>query len=135
MPIKYDKSRGKEATSLLAASVVFAFGLFVCVGIGFAFSDRPLVPISAIVGYLMLVIFGLWLSRERRLKNVKLDVSLWRKQDELQDEMPRYEQSHRDRRKQPPTLGSNQPPTAESIRELGTSVNTWVPSERNLREE
>ena len=121
-----DKDSGRTATSLLATCYVFASGALVCSFIALAFSNDPAVPLLIVGGSFLLVFILLSLLRDKRGNSWLEGGYYWllrRRPDECD-----IHYTPRVIKDQPQQYGTNEPPTAEEIRELSGGLNTWVPS-------
>ncbi len=135
MQRKTDRDAGRTATALMATTFVFAGGLIACLCVSVAFADDYLVPVLTCLGTLGTAMMLLWMLRLERAQS-RTDRSfleIFRRPKE-DDELLRY-QPLRMKRHQPQIYGSNEPPSAESVRELADNARTWVPSDRNLKQE
>lgn len=123
------------AASILATSFVLIGGVVTYTFVVLSSSDSPLVPLLLGAGTCLVLAMFLFIARDRRSQadarswtNVLL---AWRKPKEVR-------KPYRPRRRRQPAEDSdkpteNQPPTAETVRELAGGVNTWVPASRSPR--
>lgn len=126
MAFSRDPDIGKKAVAWLAVAFTLTTGTGVCSFIILAFAEDPKRAFAVLGGILAGILFLLWLISIPREKHVgRSRLLFWLKAQEAPDPAELY-QPRRRRRKGAP-LGSNQPPTLESIREIAQNHARWVP--------
>lgn len=131
---KQKNDLGRLATSLLASTFVMLGGLSVCGFIILAFSDDPKNDLLWLVGGVTGLGLLLWLLRDKPTNQARMRNFFWLTRQKPETYMPNYVPRRR-RGSQNAAFGSNEPPTAEGIRELNEGANTWVPkSPRNQKQ-
>jgi hypothetical protein len=133
--IMHDRNdSGRNAAALLASVLVIVGGLFACVMIALVFAQKPMVPLSACVLYLSTVVLMLWLGRERPRSQGGVGASVFQflRTRKHEDYVPHYKPRRR-RGHVNQVFGTNDPPTAETVREIADTSRNWVPSDRNLK--
>lgn len=128
MSMRGSNDTGRNAVSLLATSFVFTAGLLACAGIIFAFANDPTRPMVICLSSLLVLGLVLWLLRDKPESPAPKQFSSWSWRSRRRHPDPFIDYRPRKRRSQ--AVGTNHPPTAERVRELKQSVNTWVPSGR-----
>ena len=125
---------GRQATALLASIFVIVGGLLSCASIAMVFADRPSIPLTLCGLYLITILLLLWVGRERPRNAIDSGgvFQFLRRRRNDGDAALRYEPMRR-RRHRPSIIGINEPPSVESVRELGDGMRNWAPSERNLK--
>jgi hypothetical protein len=127
-----DQDYGRYAAGLFASTIVVTAGAGLCAFIAMAFSPdltRPLVIVGAGVIGLALTMWLLLARPVRRAGNSNLLLAQRAKTGMyLESFRPRV------RRPEQKRYGTNQPPTAESLRQIKEDTNTWYPSERRAEE-
>jgi len=118
---------GRDAAALLASCAVIAGGVFFCVFIVVVNNGDPWRPALVTVVGILCVALVAWLLRDKSQNQAREKNFYWifkRKPPEpvLPDYKPRRRRSSRQ------NLGSQQPPTAEAVRELRDGTRNWVPS-------
>jgi len=132
--MQYDQRNesGRNATALLASVFVIVGGLLTCVMIALVFADRPSIPLAACGVYLATMSLLFWAGRERprphgAAQGVLQFISRGRRNDRPPSYKPRRRATYRG-----DLVGTNEPPSVESVREICDNARTWVPSDRNL---
>ncbi len=125
---KGPQNSGRDAVALLATSFVLMLGLVICAFIILAFNTDPTQPLITCAVLFLSSGLLLWLLREKP-KNQGLEKKyFWFSRRKRQQE-PVYNPVRRKNTSQE-QLGTKQPPSAASIRELADGLNTWVPSKK-----
>ena len=126
MAIRRDPDAGRKAVAWLAVAFTLTVGSAVCSFIILAFADDPRQAFAVLGGVLAVIIFFLWsISTPKDKHESRTWLQFWRKVQEPPDPAELY-QPKRKRRKVAP-LGSNQPPTLDSVREISERHARWVP--------
>lgn len=122
-----NKDSSRSATSLLATSIVFAFGGMSCTGIILASGSDPVRPLLILAGCMLPVWFIFWLLRDGPRHRSLKDRCFWLLRRKSREPEIRWESIRRKRRRQD-EYGTRKPPTVEEIREFAQTTNNWVPS-------
>jgi uncharacterized protein (DUF58 family) len=127
-----DHDHGRFAGSLFAATVVMTGGLGVCLIIVFLFAPDAWWPLTLVVGGLLGLMLLVCLFNSAPLRRAR-DTNLYGVRREL---VENYVESFHPRHRRRPSaqLGTNQPPTADGLRQLKEDSNAWYPSERRVEE-
>lgn len=126
MAFQRDPDAGRKAVVWLAVAFTLTVGSAVCSFIILACADEPRQAFAVLGGVLALIVFLLWsISTPREKHATRSWLQFWRAANEQPDPAELY-QPKRKRRKGVP-LGSNQPPTLETVRELAERHARWVP--------
>ena len=128
MSTKHDQNSGREATALLASSVVVIGGLFIITLMGLAFANDPAQPLRLGAAYVFGIVLLFWLLRSRPQNESRIRNLVWMYLKKSDEAAIRYEPKRRRTREK--QSESNDPPTAETIQELRGGLHTWVPSDR-----
>jgi hypothetical protein len=134
MPFQRNPETGRKATAWLAVAFTLMAGTLVCSFIILSFAEDPrqaFLVLGAILVGIVLMLWGMTGTRDRDEQRSWLE--FWRSTHEPPDPADLY-QPRRRRRKGAP-LGSNQPPTLESVREISESHARWVPHGQHPRRE
>lgn len=126
MALYRDPDAGRKATAWLAVAFTLTCGVGVCTFIILAFAENPrqaFFVLGSIVVGILLMLWGISGSRDRR--EARDWLAFWRRTHEAPDPAELYQPRRRRRKREP--LGSNQPPTVESIREISETHARWVP--------
>lgn len=119
-----DRSREVKAVALLATCFVVGAGGAACLFIAFVSGyNDPVRPLLIAGGCVVGIVGLLWLMRDRQPENGAAVRWGW-----LGRRRKKVEYHLTPRRSHAPE-GPAAPPTAESIRELGGGIHTWVPSQ------
>jgi hypothetical protein len=123
-----ERDHGRYAAGLFAATVVITCGLGVCLMFAFVFAPDVWWPLLLIVGGVAALSTTLWLFTEPPYRRAK-DSNLYGVRKELVDN---YVESFRPRHRRRPgrDLGTNNPPSADDLRQIKEDSNAWYPSER-----
>jgi hypothetical protein len=133
---------GRYAAGLFASTVVVTIGAGLCLFMSLAFAPDMFQPLAIIAGGVLGLILMIWLLTAtarpvRRAGNSNLLLAQRAKTDGYLESFRR-----RVRRPEQQRFGTNQPPTADSLKQIKEDSNTWFPSERradeyrrNLRDE
>ncbi|MFN0052157.1 MAG: hypothetical protein ACKV0T_08195 [Planctomycetales bacterium] len=113
------------AVALLATCVVVVGGAFTCVMIGLASGEELPRSLGFAGGCFAGIVLVLWLLRDRKAtSSTRMNWGwLGRRRRKVE-----FRVALRPRPDDQPSRPLS-PPTAESIRELGGGINTWVPSQ------
>jgi hypothetical protein len=118
-----DRSNEAKAVALLATCFVVGAGGVACLFIAFVSGhEDPMRPLLIAAGCFVGIIALLWLLRQRPENRAAVRWG-W-----LGRRRKKVEYHLTPRRSRPPESPAA-PPTAESIRELGGGIHTWVPSQ------
>ena len=126
MAYQRDPDAGRQAVAWLAVAFALTTGTAVCAFIILAFAEHPREPflvLGGIVAGIILFLWGLSSPKEKNLSHNRL--FFWLKAKENIDPAAAYQPKRRRRRGE--KLGSNQPPTLESVREIAETHARWVP--------
>ncbi len=133
MAFRRDPDAGRQAAAWLAVAFTMTCGAAVCSFIILAFADQPrqaFLVLGGILGGILLVLWLMNAPRDPDLPRRKL--FFWLKEKEQPDPVELYRPKPRQREERRP-LGSNQPPTLESVREITRQNVRWVPHGTNPR--
>ena len=126
MAFQRDPDAGRQAVVWLAVAFAVTIGTAVCSFIILAFADQPREPflvLGGIVAGILLFLWGLSSPKEKNVAGNRL--FFWLRHREEIDPAEAYQPRRRRLRGQ--KLGSNQPPTLESVREITETHARWVP--------
>lgn len=128
------RERGRFAAALFAATFVFTVGGGICLAITYAFAPDVLwVAISAIGGGIIGLRGLMWLLSESSVHRAK-DSNIYAAQKQtLSEYVESFRPDLRHGRKSR-HFGTNQPPTADGVRQIKDDSNAWYPSERRVEE-
>ncbi len=117
---------GRQATAMLATTVVVLLGLGVCTFIAAFLADDPKFPFLVCGGMVVLVILLSRILAPRRPKTLSemegaLSSEAGSKWDDFDVDRVKA------RRPKVKSFGTNEPPTPEKIRELADGPHNWVP--------
>jgi hypothetical protein len=127
---------GDKAVAWLATSFVLFGGLGTCLFIVLAFSDTPIpVLLATVVGILGFIIL-FWVLQDKETQDLLRQRYGWLRRGQAAHRSLRIRFGRKSRAEKGKQAQTNQPPTAESVRQLrDESVqNTWVPSDHARRE-
>lgn len=129
---RHSGDRGRKAVSLLATMFVLTGGLVVCLFIFVVAGERASLTFVRWGGYYVVAVLVVWLLRDKDPAEVGNRNHFWllgrsRKQESTYSpatvrHVPRVVR-----------YGTNEPPTAETIRMLKDEASTWVPG-RSIRD-
>ncbi|MFN0195517.1 MAG: hypothetical protein ACKVT0_02130 [Planctomycetaceae bacterium] len=124
---------GRQATAMLATTVVVLLGLGVCTFIAAFLADDPKFPFLVCGGMVVLVILLSRILAPRRPKTLSemggtLSSEAGSKWDDFDVDRVKA------RRPKVKSFGTNEPPTPEKIRELADGPNNWVPQGAGYQE-
>lgn len=126
MTIQRDPDAGRKATAWLAVAFTLTAGAGTCAFIILAFADNPRQAFTVLGSVLAGIILMLWgMSGSRDRQEARDWLAFWRKTQPSNDPADVYRP--RKRRLKGAPLGSNQPPTLESVREIAETHARWVP--------
>jgi hypothetical protein len=128
MNFRRNSDSGKHSSAILASSFVFAGGLMACAMIVFLFSSDSRKPLLLCALGLLVPGLFLWLLRDKPPREARTRHFYWLTRTKPEDYFPKYVPKRRRSRKTE-VFGINEPPTAESLRDLQDNANTWVPRE------
>lgn len=126
MTIQRDPEAGRKATAWLAVAFTLTAGTGVCTFIILAFADDPrqaFLILGAILAGIILLLWGISSPADRQAGRDLL--AFLRKTQPSTDPADLYQP--RKRRLKGAKLGSNQPPTLETVREIAETHARWVP--------
>lgn len=126
MSIQRDPDAGRKATAWLAVAFTLTAGAGTCTFIILAFADSPrqaFLVLGSILAGIILLLWGLSHSRDRQ--NARDLLAFFRKSQPSTDPADLYQP--RKRRLKGVKVGSNQPPSVESVREIAETHARWVP--------
>lgn len=126
MAFQRDPDAGRHATAWLAVAFTLTTGAGVCAFIILAFSDSPrqaFLVLGAMLTGIFLLLWGMSHSRDRQDRRDLL--AFFRKSQPSTDPADLYRPRKRKRKGTP--LGSNEPPTLESVRKIAETNARWVP--------
>jgi len=126
MSFRRNSDSGSRSSAILASSFVFAAGLATCSTMIFLFSSDPRIPLLICALGLLVPGFLLWLLRDKPHREARTRHFYWLTRTKPENYHPTYVPKRRRSRKTE-VFGINEPPTAESLRELQDNANTWVP--------
>lgn len=121
---------GQQAATLLATTFVVFLGLLFCTAIIFAFSQQPAIPIAVIVSTFTGVMLLASALRSGDSTHTEEKLGVWqyltsgRTREKVHIKVA-YKRGRRSRE-----FGTNEPPTAESVREIREMNNGWEPKGR-----
>ena len=134
MAIFRDPNPGRTAAAWLAVAFTLTTGTAVCSFIILSFADDPRQGFLVLGGIIAGIILLLWGISAPKDKHQSRDLlRFWRKTQEPLDPAELYQPKKRRLKKSP--LGSNQPPTLESVREIAEQNSRWVPHGTQPRRE
>lgn len=123
---------GRAAVGLFATTLVMAMGLMCCVSIVTSSSADPTKHLVGIGGLFLMATYFLISLRSRSDETTDEKKPFWlfrlfnrQKQKRVRDYVPR-----RKRTPEVKQIGSNSPPTIESIRQQINHLNTWVADDK-----
>jgi hypothetical protein len=126
MAFQRDPDAGRKAVAWLAVAFTLTVGASVCSFIILAFADDPRQAFAVLGCVMAVIIFFLWsISTPKDKSASRTWLQFWRKVHEPPDPAELYQPRRRRGKKSP--LGSNQPPTIESVREIAERHARWVP--------
>lgn len=126
MAFQRDPDAGRKATAWLAVGFTLTCGTGVCSFIILAFAENPRQAFYVLGSLLLGIVLMLWgMSGTRDRHEARDWLAFWRRSHEPADPAALYQPRKRRRKKAP--LGSNQPPTLESVREITETHARWVP--------
>jgi hypothetical protein len=126
MAFHRDPDAGRKATAWLAVAFTLTTGAAVCSFIILAFAEDAKQGFFVLGGILAGILLLLWGMSSPRDRSEPRDwLVFWRKTQEQPDPAELYQPRKRRLKRSP--LGSNQPPTLESIREIAQTHARWVP--------
>ena len=120
---------GRDAVAILATCFVMMLGLVICGFIILAFNKDPTQPLIACAVLFSSSGLLLWLLREKPKNRVLEEECFWFSRKRKCQHEPVYNPVRR-KNTPPEQLGTNKPPSVESIRDLADGLNTWVPSKK-----
>lgn len=126
MTFRRDPDAGRSAATWLAVSFILTSGVGVCSFIILAFADDPrqgFTVLGVIVAGTIIMLWGM--SHPRDKTAARSWLSFWRKTQEQPDPAETYTPRRRRRSRGP--VGTNEPPTLESVREIAETHARWVP--------
>ncbi len=124
---------GRKATAWLAVAFTLMAGVLVCSFIILSFAENPRQAFLVLGGILIGIVLMLWgMTGTRDRTEHRSWLEFWRSTQEPPDPADLYQPRRRGRSKGG-TLGSNQPPTLESVREIAEMNARWVPHGQNPR--
>jgi len=126
MVLRRDPETGRKAAAWLAVTFTLTCGAFVCSFIILAFAEEPrqaFLVLGSVLGGILVLMWGMSAPRDKDLPRYRL--FFWLKEKELPDPAATYQPRKRRRSREP--LGTNQPPTVESVRDIARQNNRWVP--------
>jgi hypothetical protein len=134
MAARRTREHGRDAAVLAATCFVVLLGLAACAFIVSLLSGDPTKPLLTVGGSVLLLAVLLRLLRDRPQNRSLEGKHFWltQKDEESAEPLAEYQCRPRKNRDRKP-LGSNQPPTAETVRELTETHNHWVPARRLKR--
>lgn len=126
MAFKRNPDGGRQAVAWLAVAFALTTGTCVCAFIILAFADQPREPFLVLGGIVTGIILFLWGLSSPKEKNLTQSRFLfWLKARDEIDPAAAYQP--RRKRRRGDKLGSNGPPTLESVREITETHARWVP--------
>jgi len=126
MAFRRDPDAGRKAITWLAVSFTLTTGVLVCSFIILAFAENQPRGFLVLGAVMVGILFFLWTLSTSRERNASRSWLLfWRRTQEPPDPAELYQPRRRHRSKT--KLGSNQPPSAEQVRELADRHARWVP--------
>lgn len=126
MAFQRDPNAGRQAVAWLAVAFTLTVGSAVCSFIILAFADNPRPAFAVLGGILAVIMVFLWsISTPKDKDASRTWLQFWRKAQEQPDPAELYQP--RRRRRKGTALGSNQPPTLETVREIAETHARWVP--------
>lgn len=126
MAFHRDPDAGRRATVWLAVAFTLTCGAGVCSFIILAFAEnqpQAFLVLGGMLAGVLLMIWGMAAPRDRELPRHRL--FFWLKEKERPDPAATYQP--RTRRQPRQAVGTNQPPTLESVREIARQNVRWVP--------
>jgi len=126
MPLNRNNDGGRLAASLLASTFVVIAGGLVCAFMIFTFSDHPEKDFLWLGGGVAGLGLLIWLLRDKPPNDVRTRNFFWFTRKKPAPYLPNYAPRKRRNPEKIP-LGSNEPRSAENVRQLKEGANTWVP--------
>ena len=131
------RDSGREAVAWLATAAVFFLGVLFCGFSILSFSNEPRKPILIMSGVFIGLAIVLFLSRDKPQKSIEEEEAKWFGLFRKPKVMTRYKLR---RHKKPKIVqfGTNEPPTAERIREIKEvtdGMKNWAPPETDPHHE
>jgi hypothetical protein len=127
-----DQDYGRYAAGLFASTIVVTVGAGLCVFISMAFAPDLTQPLIIVGGGVIGLALMMWLLTARPVRKAGNSNLLLAQRAKT----GMYLESFRPRVRRPENhrYGTNQPPTAETLRQIKEDTNTWYPSERRVEE-
>ena len=124
---------GRDAVSWLATGAVCFLGVLFCGVILLTFANEPSKPILAMSGVFVALAIILFLLREKPKETIHEEEEKWFGLFRKPKAITRYKLT-RHRKPKIVQFGTNEPPTAERIREMrevSDGMKNWAPPETN----
>ena len=125
---------GRFAAGLFAATAVMTGGGGICLIIALVFAKDIWVPIAVLACGAGGLVVMMWVLLDRPVRRAQnSSISIYTAQKEMAgDHVESFHPHHR--RRGGRSFGTNQPPSAESIRQIREDSNVWCPSDRRAEE-
>jgi hypothetical protein len=125
---------GRLAAGLFAATAVMTGGGGICLIMALVFAQDIWLPLAILACGLAGLTVMLWLFLDRPVRRAhNSGISIYTAQKEMAgDHVESFHPYHR--RRGGRALGTNPPPSAESVRKIREDSNVWCPSDRRAEE-